>query len=168
MMKKMPKSGNRMNGRQQKPNTSKLIHSAASVEIRLRFPITKISKITENQNISIFLAQDPTVIFATAGTISADINVPSVENFVQNPKVNLAINVLRRTLIYELCNASRTETNSRINSTGKTTGSITLAKKSGTENGWKCVYPDFCMVKDDHDPPCPVNCGECLSLRKKE
>jgi len=128
MTNKTPKSGKVKSGKRQKQNTSNLIHSVASVEIRLRFPITKISKIMENQNTSIFLTQDPTVTFVTAGTISANINVPSVGNFVQNPKVNLAINAFRRALIYELCNVNKTETKHRTNIKEKSIGNTILKK----------------------------------------
>ena len=131
MTNKTTRSGIPKNGKRQNRNTSELIHSVASVEIRLRFPIMKTSRIMGNQHISIFLTQDPIVTFVTGGTISAGINVPSVENFVQNPKGNHAITACRRALICELCNANKIETTPKTGSTGPCTESI-IRKKSST------------------------------------
>ena len=166
MMKRTQKSGNLQIGNEQKPAFLQLTQFAGSVEIHLKYPITQTWKSMENLNISTYQAQSPIVTHAIAESMLGVSCAEFVERLQQSWRVRRAMAVLGKAIKQELKKTARVATNPGTEPTEKRTGAVIRKRSSETESGWKCVYPDDCMVKRDNEPPCPTNCGECISLRK--
>jgi len=164
-MKKMPKSGKAKSGKQQKPCSCGKTLRVAVVQVIVRFPIIPTLKCMEGPSTLIYPIRDPTATSVIQVSIPESSGVQVAEKLFQNKKVSDALHALRLAISSVLDPENPVETNPRTNGTGKTTGSITQKKSSGTGSGWRCTYTDGCLNDEE---VCPENCGECPSLRKKE
>ena len=166
MTNKTKKSGKAMNGKNEKPCSCGKNLRVAVVVVTVKFPIIPTLKCTESPSTLIYPIHDPTATSVIQVSIPESSGVQVAEKLFQNKKVSDALHALRLAISSVLDPENSPATNPRTEPTEKRTGAVIRKRSSETECGWKCVYPDDCMVKNDLEPPCPVNCGECISLRK--
>ena len=168
MMKRTQKSGNLQIGNEQKPHSCENTLPVGAAAILLLCPIIQTSKCTADPNISILKIRRPSATIVMEGFTEEDLRVLVAQRLQLSWRVTRATDALLTAINNALQKDIVIGTNPGTKPTEKRTGAVTPKKKSipKPESGWKCVYPDDCMVKNDLEPPCPVNCGECISLRK--
>ena len=162
------KSGIQMNGENEKPHSCENTLPVGAAAILLLCPIIQTSKCTADPNISILKIRRPSATIVMEGFTEEDLRVLVAQRLQLSWRVTRATDALLTAINNALQKDIVIGTNPGTKPTEKRTGAVTPKKKSipKPESGWKCVYPDDCMVKNDLEPPCPVNCGECISLRK--
>ena len=126
----MKKSGQARSGRQPLKKPSPDILTAASVVIRLKFPIMTGTKSTESPNISTLTIRDGCATLAIVGRTKAGSNVPSAERFAQSWPIRRAIDALARAISRELLKIREQETMQRTGTTGNGTGRSEAPGKS--------------------------------------
>ncbi len=89
--KRIKKHGIVKNGKKKKQNFSLKTRPAFTVEIHLKFPITKLTTPMENPNIIILPMQSPLATFAITGVTKDGISVPSAEKLEQSERVKSAM-----------------------------------------------------------------------------
>jgi hypothetical protein len=99
-----------LNGKKQKPKDCSNILIAGTVELQVRFPITRTLKPTDTMSTSSLTVRDGYVTVAIRGFTKADSNAPSVEKFAQSWPIRRAIDVLARAINSELRKEKTTET----------------------------------------------------------
>lgn len=161
------KSGIQMNGENEKPHSCENTLPVGAAAILLLCPIIQTSKCTADPNISILKIRRPSATIVMEGFTEEDLRVLVAQRLQLSWRVTRATDALLTAINNALQKDIVIGTKPRTKPTEKRTGAVIRKRSSETESGWKCVYPDDCMVKRDNEPPCPTNCGDCVSLRKR-
>jgi hypothetical protein len=130
MMKRMPKSGNRQNGENEKPCSCGKTLRVAVVQVIVRYPIIPTLKCTESPSTLIYPIHDPTATSVIQVSIPESSGVQVAEKLFQNKKVSDALHALRLAISSVLDPENPPVTKPRTKPTEKRTGAVIRAKKS--------------------------------------
>jgi hypothetical protein len=123
------------NGKKPSESSSKTIQTAGIAEIKVRFPITRTLRFTENQSTSYLQASGVYVTSVTLDYTPGSSCVLDVREFLQNQMVNDAFLALINPILKELSITRNIDSESETNQTKHDAGSSTRKKKSKTGSG---------------------------------
>jgi len=129
---RIKKSGKALNGKSQKPSSSRKIPIVTGAEFNLSFPIIQTWKYMESQNILTYQVLWPSVTYVMAEHTQENFSVLFAINSARNPKVKDAILALTIAINEVLETTKQNKTRNGTRSRGRKAGSTDQLKLSAS------------------------------------